>query len=261
LHQHLCRQGEIGDHAVEHGAAGHAHVDAAERALSRGQRLQRRHVHHRKRRARRIHRASHAQCGAALAQAQHQRCRLAQCLTGRGVEEHGVGREQVEPVAATRAAIVEHRHQRGGHARHHQRIHAQQLQRHGLSRGVARQPGEFKHGAGHGHLRMGRHALEQHIVQRALARTQFRVGLAVDGGHRLPELGQRRCVDELHRERQRHAQRDGQHRHHAAPRVVAQLLPGECGEQPAHGGELTRPARRSWGVWPLWLNTGFAFFC
>jgi hypothetical protein len=80
-----------------------------------------------------------------------------------------------------------------------------------------------------GHLR------QQMVVQRALARTQFHVGFAVDRAYRAGELGQGGCVDQVHGKRQRHAQHDGHHGRGVAPGVVPQFLPGEGAQQRAHG--------------------------
>ena len=68
----------------------------------------------------------------------------------------------------------------------------------------------------------------------ALQRAQFEVRLAVDRAHGAGKLVERRCIDEMHRKGERHAEHHGDHRRPAAPRVVAQLLPGEGGEQRAH---------------------------
>ena len=68
------------------------------------------------------------------------------------------------------------------------------------------------------------------FVKTALRRAQFQVGRAVDGAHRLRELIQRRRIDQMHRERQRHSQHHGQHGGSVAPPVMAQLLPGESFE-------------------------------
>ena len=63
---------------------------------------------------------------------------------------------------------------------------------------------------------------EQRVGQAAaVARREREVGLAVGRSHRGSELRQRRRVDELHRERQRHAERDGEQHRRMSPRVLA----------------------------------------
>jgi hypothetical protein len=60
-----------------------------------------------------------------------------------------------------------------------------------------------------------------------VAGAQLQVGLAIDGAHGAGKLVQRRRIDQVHRKRQRHPQHHRHHRSRIAPRVVAQLLPGE----------------------------------
>jgi len=73
--------------------------------------------------------------------------------------------------------------------------------------------------------------LVQRLVEAAALAAQFEVGHAVDGAHRRAELAQRGLVDEVHRERQCHAERDRQQRGQVAPRVVAQLGPRQLAQQ------------------------------
>ncbi len=76
---------------------------------------------------------------------------------------------------------------------------------------------------------------ENRLIKTALSTPQLQVGLAVDGTHGGGEFVQRRGVDEVDRERQRHAQHHRYHRSRVAPRVVAKLLPGEGFEEGEHG--------------------------
>ena len=66
---------------------------------------------------------------------------------------------------------------------------------------------------------------------RRAAPTQREVGLAVDGAHGGAELGERRRVDQVHRERERDAEHHREQRGGVAPRVVAQLGPRELAQQ------------------------------
>jgi hypothetical protein len=87
----------------------------------------------------------------------------------------------------------------GAMAGHRQRIHAHHAHRQALAVRAGGVGGELQHRAGQHHLRMGGHAGEQGLVERALHAAQLQVGLAVDGAHRAGKLAQRRGVDQVHR--------------------------------------------------------------
>ena len=72
------------------------------------------------------------------------------------------------------------------------------------------------------------------FVETGLRADQTEIGLAIGRPHGGRELGQRGVVDQMHRERQRHAQHNGHHRSGIAPGVVAQLLPRERFKQGGH---------------------------
>jgi hypothetical protein len=115
-----------------------------------------------------------------------------------------------------------------------QRIQAQQVRRMRLPVGAAQPDRKIDRGAGLRHARGDCDARVQILGQQSVARAYAEVGRAARGVHRGLELRQRRRVDQLHRERERHAQRDGQHGRGLPPRMVAPLGPQQSGEQRRH---------------------------
>jgi hypothetical protein len=202
-------------------------------------------------RAGRVHRAGHSHGTQRQRALQLQRrCAASarhsagnECGHRRRVQEHGGRRQQRQPVGAG----GRQGHQGRRHCRHGQRIHAHHAHRQALAVGAGGVGREFQHRAGQHHLRMGGHAAEEGFVERSLDAAQLQVGLAIDGAHRAGKLAQRRGVDQVHRERQRHAQHHRHHRGRVAPGMVAQFLPGEGAQQGQHAGivPLASPGARS----------------
>ncbi len=155
--------------------------------------------------------------------------RQAQCARA-GVEEHLARREQREAVGTGRGL----RHQRGRDGRQHQRIDADRRASAAWRSPASAKPWNSTTGLASATCGCRASLLEQGLVEAALRGAQFQVGLAVDRAHRARELVERRGIDQLHREGQRHAQHHGQHGGRVAPGVVAEFLPGEGGEQCAH---------------------------
>ena len=102
---------------------------------------------------------------------------------------------------------------------------------------------ELDHRAGQRHAGLRGDTREQGLVETLALRAQLEVGLAVDLAHRGAELAERRFVDEVHREGQRHAQGHRQHRHGVAQRLVQQPGPGDLAQQGGQRGGR-RCARR-----------------
>ena len=91
---------------------------------------------------------------------------------------------------------------------------------------------------------MRRDAGEQRFVEAAARAAQLEVGLAVDGAHRGAELGERRGVDQVHRERQRDAEHHREQRGRVAPRVRTPLGQRQWRSRPSSGGSfIWRPRR------------------
>ena len=225
------------------GAGLQLQVDAGELAHAAQQVLRGANVHHRQRCAGGAHGACDLHGQGAQAGLQLQRGaglgafeRHAQRLQCGGVEVDGGGGKQ----RVTRRALPRPGHEGWGHGGQQQGISPQQAQGDGgIAWGLCRRAGHgcgFQHGVGAGHVGVGGDLGKQRIGQRALHGAHFQVGLAVDGAHGLRELVQRRCVDDMHGKRQRHAQHDGGHGGGAAPGVVAQVLPREGAKQCEHGG-------------------------
>ena len=135
------------------------------------------------------------------------------------------------------------------HRRRDQRVQPENAQRHAPALRVERVGFDFQHRAGQHDLRMCGNARIQGFVEPtaegAVALAQLEVGLAVDAAHRGAEFAERRFIDQVHRERQRHAQHDGEPGAQVAPDVVAQLGPGKLPQQggdfDAHVGEPLSP--------------------
>ena len=216
-----------------------AHIDPADLCLAAKQVLHRCNVHDRQRRSCSLHAARHAHRLELQALLQLQRA-IAQRAARRRVEKHRIGCEQVQ---APRLGIRPG-HQVRRNRRHLQGIHTDDAQQ-GAPRGrVAAQcvGAEFEHRRGKDHIRVVPQACQHgrrrwRSVRRLLRRVeaQFQIRLPTHRAHRLRELVQRRCVDQVHRKRQGHPQHDRHHGRRVAPRVVAQFLPGKAGEKGPQG--------------------------
>ncbi len=126
-----------------------------------------------------------------------------------------------------------------------QRVEAQQVRRMRLPVGAAQTDRQVDHRTRLRDARREREARVQILGQQAVARPHAEVGRAAGRMHRGLELRQRRRVDQLHREGQRDAQRDGQHGRGLPPRVMAPLGPQQPCEQRAHGQD---GRTRGWGA-------------
>ena len=168
----------------------------------------------------------------------------------RRVQEHPVRIEQGQPGAVPQRRVRPRQQggrQRGGH----QRVLADQFQPALAALGVERIGVQLDHRAGQRDPGLRGDAGVERLVQPAAADgAQFHIRLAVDRAHRLPELGQRRGIDQVHREGQRHAQRDRQQGHADTARVVARLA-GDQVQRVAqvHGPDLAVFVEKC-GGWP-----------
>ena len=198
------------------GARHQAQVDAGEPAQGVKALLRAGQVHHDHRRATTGHPAGHAQRGVGGAGLQLQRlARLrAQAVACGGVGEDDFRVQEDQAVLAGQRL----RHQGRRQRRSAQGVQAQHAHRHALAIGSAAVGVDFQQRAGPLHGGVGRHAVEQGVVNAAAAQRQVRV--PVGGAHGGRELRQRRTVDQVHGKRERHTQRHSHQRSRMAPGVV-----------------------------------------
>jgi hypothetical protein len=220
------------DQRVAVAAGCQAQIDARQLAGQLEVRLRCRDVDHRQRPAACGHAAGHAQRqpaqprlhGDVLAVAQPQ------LLARRSVEEQRLRIEQRERTRRFGASWQQIGRQRSDH----QAVDAQYAQADALAGLSARIGVDLQHRAGHLHRRIRRHALEQLVVEALALPAQAQVGLAIGRAHRGRELRQGRLVDDVHRPRQRHAQRHRQHHHRVTPGMVAPFAPRQGEQQAQH---------------------------
>ncbi len=236
---HARGQDEIADHPLALGAGRQAQVDArqpadhAERDLGAGD------VHHRQRRPGGGDAAGDAQAAPPSRRLQRDptlALRALEPARAFGVEEQRLRLEHGEAIGGVGRPRQERRRERGDH----QRIDADDPDRHALAGGVEGVGLGLDHRAGERHLRMGGDSRVQRLVEARRRADDLEVGLAVDRAHRGAEFGQRRGVDQVHRERQRHAEHHGQERGAVAPGMVAKLRPGELAQQRRERGRGAR---------------------
>ncbi len=122
----------------------------------------------------------------------------------------------------------------GRDPRCHQRIEAQQVRGMRLPVAAAQADREIDHRTRLRDARRHRDARVKVFGQQAIARTHAEVGRAAGRMHRGLELRQRRCVDQLHRERQRDAQRHGHDRRRLSPGVMSPFRPQQLEVQRRH---------------------------
>ena len=142
-----------------------------------------------------------------------------QALQGRGVGEDGIGSSiaRRSDVASTAAATPVRRRPP---AARRCRARAATAPRRPTTR--ARRDVELDHRAGHAHRFVARQRFDQRVVEAfARARGDRQVGVAVGGAHGAGKLRQRRGVDQMHGECQRHPHRDGQCHGRMPPRMQA----------------------------------------
>ncbi|MGN6528141.1 MAG: hypothetical protein ACTHL8_17265 [Burkholderiaceae bacterium] len=243
-----------------------AHVDAGKRAQAREQRLRAGDVHHQQRRSAGGDAARDRHAPGAAARLQRDLAGVADQRTRGGVDEDDVGiqRDQAHRRGigrgrgcsgrrrrrAARPRRGRRRPGRGGARRgigHRQpvgrdpggdqRVQAQELR--GMRPAVGALHGQrnLDHRAGHRDARGQRDAPVQILGQGPVACPHAEVGRAAGGVDGRVELGERRRVDQLHRERERHAQPDRDDRRRLAPRVVQPLRTQQAAEEGGRGGK------------------------
>ena len=167
---------------------------------------------------------------------------------GRRIGKHGIGSENGQPVDAG----VGLQRQRRLDRRHAESVQPPQAHGLALAQGIEQLGLQLEHRAGFAHAGLGAREIEPALVEPSRQATQLGVGLAAGALGRGRELGQRRGIDQLHRQRQPDPEHDRQHRHRMAPGVQAQLLPGKGLEQGPIGGQAhpfnPPPCRRASGA-------------
>jgi len=250
---HGGRQRHRAQHRVAVGARLQAEVDAAQLPEPVEVRLRASQVDHRQRPGVGADAAAHRQRHQPVAGLHPQR------FTGlhakqplrRRVEEHPVRIEQGQPGGVPQRRVrprQQGRGQRGGH----QRVLADQLQSALAALGVERVGVQLDHRAGQRDPGLRGDAGVERFVQPAAADgAQLHIRLAVDRAYRLPELGQRRGIDQMHREGQRHTQRDRQQGHSHAARMVARFAGNQVqGVAQVHGPNRANFVEKC-GCWSL----------
>ena len=203
-------------------------ADKAERGLHAGD------VHHGQRRAVGADTATHRQglqtCAAEQAHGVGRTDHAAQ----RRVDEDRLRVEQHEAVGAL--VGLRHRGRRDGGG--HQGVDAEHLHGDTPAIGVGHDGVDFDDGTRQRHLRVRGDSRVDGLVEAGALRAQFEVGLAIDLAHRGAELAERRLIDQVHRECQRHAEHHRQPGRDVARGVVAQLGPRDLAQQRQQGQPL-----------------------
>src|SRR6185369_13593882 len=169
-----------------------------------------------------------AQLDSSLRRLQRERRRVAaEAALGGGIEEDHAGIDRGEAVAAG-ARPRQHRRRE---TRDDERVDADDADRDAAAGGIERERLGLDDRARDRDAGRLRDAAVERFVEAAARPDELEVGVAVDRAHRGAELGERRRVDEVHRERERDTERHCEQRGDVAPRVVAQLGPRELAQQ------------------------------